>query len=50
MKFNKSKALSIAVTLLGVAGTLLSGIVANNERAELKAELLEELQKTTKES
>ena len=50
MKFNKTKALSIAVTVFAVAGTLLSAIVSNNEREELKAELLEELQNTNKES
>ncbi len=50
MNFNKTKALNIAVMVLGIAGTLLSAIVAKNERAELKSELLEELLNASKES
>lgn len=51
-KFDATKALSIAVTLLGVAGTILSNKVeADNRKAmksELKEELLKELTKSNK--
>ena len=49
LKIDGKKALSIGVTVLGIAGTLLSGKVDNNNRKamkeELKAELLKELRK-----
>lgn len=48
-KFDTTKVLSIASTILGVAGVLLSNKVdANNRKtmkSELKKELLEELRK-----
>lgn len=44
-KIDKAKALSIAVTALGVAGTLLSTKVQSNEREAMKNELKEELTK-----
>lgn len=44
-KFDPTKALSIAVTALGVAGTLLSSVVHANENKAMKAELKEELLK-----
>ncbi len=53
-KMDMTKLLPVAVTLLGVAGTLLSNKVDSNNRktmkAELKEELMKELSKTTKES
>ena len=54
IKIDSAKVLSIAVTVLGVAGTLLSSKVESNSRkamkSELKEEILKELSKTTKES
>lgn len=51
-KFDANKVLPVAVTLLGLAGTLLSNKVdANNRKAlklELKDELLKELTKSNK--
>lgn len=51
-KFDAAKALSITVTVLGVAGTLLSSKVDSNNRkimkAELKNEILKELSKTNR--
>ena len=48
-KFDTAKALSITVTVLSVAGTLLSNKVDSDNRkamkAELKRELLKELSK-----
>lgn len=44
-KFDPTKALSVAVTVLGVAGTLLSSKVESNNRKALKSELKEELMK-----
>lgn len=54
MKFNvdRTKVLSIAVTVLGLAGTLLSSKVESNSRkamkSELKEEIMKELAKNTK--
>lgn len=50
MKFGKitidnNKLLSIGVTLLGVAGTLLSGKVESNKTKAMKAELKDEIMK-----
>lgn len=49
IKMDSAKALSIAVTVLGVAGTLLSNKVQANDRKamkeELKRELLDEISK-----
>ena len=49
-KFDKTRVLSIAVTLLGVAGTILSNKVEADNRklmkSELKSELLKELTKS----
>jgi hypothetical protein len=42
-KFDTTKALSIAVTVLGIAGTLLSNKVDSNNRKAMKSELKEEL-------
>jgi hypothetical protein len=51
-KFDTTKALSIASTVLGVVGVLLSNKVdANNRKAmksELKKELLEELRRNNR--
>jgi hypothetical protein len=53
-KLDSAKALSIGVTLLGVAGTLLSSKVDDNNRkamkSELKDELIKELSNQVKES
>lgn len=48
MKFKKpdaATALSVLVTILGVAGTLLSSKVDSNNRKAMKAELKDELLK-----
>ena len=44
-KFDATKALSIAATLLGVAGTILSNKVESESRKVMKSELKEELLK-----
>lgn len=44
-KMDSAKLLSVAVTVLGVAGTLLSAKVQENERKTLKEELKNELAK-----
>lgn len=44
-KFDATKALSIAVTLLGIAGTVLSNKVESENRKVMKSELKEELLK-----
>lgn len=44
-KIDGAKVLSLAVTLLGVAGTLLSSQVEANNRKAMKAEIKEELTK-----
>ena len=43
IKIDPEKALSATVTILGIAGTLLSAKVQANERAELKEELMKEV-------
>ena len=45
IKFDTSKILSLAVTILGVAGTLLSSKVESDNRKAMKNELLNELKK-----
>jgi hypothetical protein len=45
IKFDASKILSLTVTALGVAGTLLSSKVESDNRKAMKAELLDELKK-----
>lgn len=54
IKIDPAKALSVTVTILGIAGTLLTGKVEENNRkamkSELKDELLKELTHGTKES
>lgn len=42
-KLNTTKLLSIAVTILGLAGTLLSSKLDEKSREEMKAEIKEEL-------
>ena len=53
-KIDPTKVLSIAVTVLGIAGTLLSNMVESNNRktmkSELKDEIMKELAKSHKES
>lgn len=49
LKIDGAKALSIGVTVLGVVGTLLSNIVDNNNRKEMKGEIKDELLKELKE-
>lgn len=53
-KMDPTKLLSIGVTILGIAGTLLSNKVdANNRKnmkSELKEEIMKELLKNNKES
>ena len=43
IKLNSGKILGLLVTLLGVAGTVLSAKVDESNRKEMKAELKEEL-------
>lgn len=45
IKFDTSEILSLAVTILGVAGTLLSSKVESDNRKAMKDELLNELKK-----
>lgn len=45
LKLDPAKILSVAVTVLGVAGTLLSSKVESNNRKAMKSELKEELLK-----
>jgi hypothetical protein len=45
IKFDTSKILSLSVTILGVAGTLLSSKVESDNRKAMKDELLNELKK-----
>lgn len=42
-KLDTTKLLSIAVTILGLAGTLLSSKLEEKSREEMKAEIKEEL-------
>ena len=54
IKMDPTKVLSAVVSILGVAGMLLSNKVESDNRktmkSELKEEILKELSKTTKES
>ena len=45
IKIDPAKVLSVTVTALGVAGTLLATKVQANERKAMKAELKDELMK-----
>ena len=45
LKIDPAKALSVGVTILGVAGTILSSVVHKNEQNAMKAELKEEIMK-----
>lgn len=50
VKIDSTKVLGIAVTVLGVAGTLLSNKVEENKMKDLKSELKDELMKEIKKS
>lgn len=50
VKIDSTKVLGIAVTVLGVAGTLLSNKVEENKMKELKNELKDEILKDIKKS
>lgn len=50
IKIDSTKVLGIAVTVLGVAGTLLSNKVEENKMKELKNELKDEILKDIKKS
>lgn len=50
VKIDSNKALGLAVTILGVAGTLLSTKVEENKMKSLKNELKDELMKEIKKS
>ncbi len=50
VKIDSNKALGLAVTILGVAGTLLSTKVEENKMKSLKSELKDELMKEIKKS
>jgi hypothetical protein len=50
VKIDSTKVLGIAVTVLGVAGTLLSNKVEENKMKELKSELKDEILKDIKKS
>ena len=50
IKIDSTKVLGIAVTVLGVAGTLLSNKVEENKMKELKSELKDEILKDIKKS
>lgn len=50
IKIDSTKVLGIAVTVLGVAGTLLSNKVEENKMKELKIELKDEILKDIKKS
>ena len=50
IKIDSTKVLRIAVTILGVAGTLLSNKVEENKMKELKSELKDEILKDIKKS
>lgn len=50
IKIDSTKVLGIAVTVLGVAGTLLSNKVEENKIKELKSELKDEILKDIKKS
>lgn len=50
VKIDSTKVLGIAVTVLGVAGTLLSTKVEENKMKDLKSELKDEILKEIKKS
>lgn len=50
IKIDSTKVLGIAVTILGIAGTLLSNKVEENKMKELKSELKDEILKDIKKS
>ena len=50
IKIDSTKVLGIAVTVLGVAGTLLSNKVEENKMKERKSELKDEILKDIKKS
>lgn len=50
VKIDSTKVLGLAVTVLGVAGTLLSNKVEANKMKDLKSELKDELLKEIKKS
>ena len=50
IKIDSTKVLGIAVTVLGVAGTLLYNKVEENKMKELKSELKDEILKDIKKS
>ena len=50
IKIDSTKILGIAVTVLGIAGTLLSNKVEENKMKELKSELKDEILKDIKKS
>lgn len=50
IKIDSTRVLGIAVTVLGVAGTLLSNKVEENKMKELKSELKDEILKDIKKS
>lgn len=50
VKIDSTKVLGIAVTVLGIAGTLLSNKVEENKMKDLKSELKDELIKEIKKS
>lgn len=50
IKIDSTKVLGIAVTVLGIAGTLLSNKVEENKMNELKSELKDEILKDIKKS
>lgn len=50
VKIDSNKVLGLAVTILGVAGTLLSTKVEENKMKSLKSELKDELMKEIKKS
>ena len=43
IQIDKGKALGFVVTVLGLAGTLLSGVVQKNEQKALKEEIKKEV-------
>lgn len=45
IKIDPAKALSVCVTVLGVAGTILSNVVHKNEQTAMKQELKDEIMK-----
>lgn len=50
IKIDSTKVLGIAVTVLGIAGTLLSNKVEENKMKDLKNELKDEILKDIKKS